>query len=143
MKFISLVIILLISHSLSAQRPRSIFDKDSAVIITHEEFDKILDSCIHFIQTKDMMKMSDREHTMVILCQNTIWFTRNESNQRRFVGSKYEELNLVMENKKYYQKIVKVYKDWIPSRGMGHYFPKLNIELGGTPHGYPYYTVLN
>ncbi|SFD24031.1 hypothetical protein SAMN05518672_1011206 [Chitinophaga sp. CF118] len=42
----------------------------------------------------------------------------------------------------YYTKdIITVYKEWIPNRGMGFYFPKLQMELYGTPMLYAIYNV--
>jgi hypothetical protein len=32
--------------------------------------------------------------------------------------------------------------DWIPNRGMGYYFQRLQIELLGTPHSYSMYTII-
>ena len=39
-----------------------------------------------------------------------------------------------------YEKEITIYYDCIPNRGIGFYFQKLQVELGGSPHLYSKYS---
>ena len=60
---------------------------------------------------------------------------------RRFEGGKYEQLTLIFGQTKYIDKLTKVYPEWTLNRGMGFYFPKLKMELYGTPDVYAIFNV--
>jgi len=110
------------------------FNRDSSISITLKEFDKQIDDCISWLQTKQISDISDEQHMQIMMCLNTILM-------RDFKGGHYEQLNKVSEEKNYTKDIIKIYTEWIPNRGMGFYFPKLQMELYGTPMLYAIYNV--
>ena len=110
------------------------FNRDSSISITLREFDKQIDDCISWLQTKQLSDISDKQHVQIMMCLNTIFM-------RDFKGGHYEQLKNLSEDKKYTTDIIKVYTEWIPNRGMGFYFPNLQMELYGTPMLYAIYNV--
>lgn len=113
---------------------RIILSRDSSITISLADFDKEIDYCISLLKTKKLTDIHDDQHIQIMYCLNTIFV-------RRFEGGHYVELQNLAETKHYSRDIITVYKDWIPNRGMGYYFPKLNMELLGTPSLYAVYTV--
>jgi hypothetical protein len=61
--------------------------------------------------------------------------------QKRFTGWNYQKLVRISDEKEYARNIIKIYPNWIPNRGMGYYFPKLKMELYGTPRRYALFNV--
>lgn len=110
------------------------FSRDAYPTITPDEFDKQIEECISLLQTKQLKDISDEEHIEIMMCLNTIFM-------RDLKGGHYDQLNKVSEDKNYVRDIIKVYKEWIPNRGMGYYFPKLQMELYGTPMPYAVYNI--
>ena len=110
------------------------FNRDSSLSITLKEFDKQIDDCISWFQTKQLSDISDGQHVQIMMCLNTIFM-------RHFKGGHYEQLKQISEDKNYTRDIIKVYSEWVPNRGMGFYFPKLQMELYGTPMRYAIYNV--
>lgn len=110
------------------------FNKDSSLSISLKEFDKEIDQCIRWLQTNQLKNITDEQHVQIMMCLNTILM-------RDFRGGHYGELNEISEEKDYTRNIITVYTEWIPNRGMGFYFPKLQMELYGTPKHYAVYNV--
>lgn len=107
---------------------------DTIKSITLSQFDEIVDNSIELLQTKKLSEISDHDHINIMMALNTIFM-------RDFKGGHYEQLK-VLADKKYVREIIKVYKEWIPNRGMGYYFPKLKMELYGTPQLYAIFDVI-
>ncbi|MBM3186903.1 MAG: hypothetical protein FJZ67_11445 [Bacteroidetes bacterium] len=110
------------------------FNRDSSVLISLFEFDKKIDNSMNLLKERTLKNISDEQHIEIMICLNTIFM-------RDFKGGHYDELRQLSEEKKYTTDIIKVYPKWIPNRGMGFYFPKLNMELYGTPRLYAIYNV--
>ncbi len=110
------------------------FNRDSSISITKFNFDKLIDSCILLLQTRELKDISDEQHIQIMMCLNTI-------GMRSLKGGRFDQLLKVSDDKKYTQDIIKVYKEWSPNRGMGFYFHKLKMELYGTPSPYAVYKV--
>jgi hypothetical protein len=62
------------------------------------------------------------------------------SQETSFKSGIYSEFMKLVKEKDY-EKDVSIYYDWIPNRGIGFYFQKLQIELGGTPRIFSRYTI--
>jgi 5-hydroxyisourate hydrolase-like protein (transthyretin family) len=110
------------------------FNRDSSIHISLLEFDKLINNCINLLKENKLKDISDEQHIEIMMCLNTIFM-------RNFKGGHYDELRQLSEEKKYTTDIIKVYPKWIPNRGMGFYFPDLNMELHGTPMLYAIYNV--
>jgi hypothetical protein len=110
------------------------FNRDSSTSITLADFDKQIDDCISLLQAKQLKDISDEQHIQIMICLNTIFM-------RDFKGGHYGQLEKIANHKNYTKDIINVYKEWIPNRGMGFYFPKLQMELYGTPMLYAIYNV--
>jgi hypothetical protein len=53
-----------------------------------------------------------------------------------FQNNKYDMFLNMLDTKKFIETLIKLNPDWLHSRGMGYYFPKLRVEYYGTPtHG--------
>jgi hypothetical protein len=107
---------------------------DSYKSITLTAFDEIVNHSIELLQTKKLSEIADHDHINIMMALNTIFM-------RDFLGGHYKQLK-VLADKKYVREITKVYKEWIPNRGMGFYFPKLKMELYGTPSLYAIFNVV-
>ena len=142
------------------QKIKMDFDPDSSETISLTEFNQRIDRAIEVLQTKNLNQIADSDHVNIMMCLNTIFMTG--SNKRgplisatpdstvkgyariqRFNNGRYKQLEDITKQKKYQQNIIKLYPEWIPNRGMGFYFPKLHMELYGTPHLYALFEVLD
>jgi hypothetical protein len=110
-------------------------------VITEIEFDILVDSSIYLLTTHDLSDISDDDHKNIMMCLNTIFMASDSSLQRRFVSGRYKRLEAVAEKNNYTDNIIKIYPEWLPNRGMGFYFPKLDMELYGTPRLYAWFQV--
>jgi hypothetical protein len=110
------------------------FNRDHFFSITKAAFHAQVDSCISWIKEKPLAALSDEQHVQVMYCLNTIFMRRLESGN-------YGVLLQLVEQMRYTFDIIKIYPEWIPNRGMGFYFPKLKMELYGTPMPYSCYSV--
>lgn len=97
---------------------------DYAATITIKEFNFLVDGCIKLLQTKQLVEMSDSEHKQIILCINT------RSSRCEHCG----DFSSLLLEKSYFDKILTIYPDWLPSLGLGFYFPKLKVGLMGAPN---------
>lgn len=113
---------------------RVTLNRDSSITISLSDFNKEIEYCIGVLKTKKLIDITDEQHIQIMYCLNTIFV-------RQFKGGHYAELQNLADTKNYSRDIITVYKDWELNRGMGYYFPKLKMELLGTPSLYAVYTV--
>ena len=125
-----------------AQTNSAGFNPDSSKSISVSSFDSLVSNSIVLLKTKDLSEISDSGHVNIMMCLNTIIFTkRKPSFRNRFTDDKYQRLVRLSEEKGYSRNIIKIYPKWIPNRGMGFYFPKLKMEVYGTPRAYAMFDV--
>jgi hypothetical protein len=109
---------------------------DSLIVVNKEQFDTIVRRCISLLTTQRIIEIKDADHIKIIRLINSITISQYASLKN---GIYADFMQLIMD--KDYEKEISTYYDWIPNRGMGFYFQKLQIELGGTPHIYSRYTI--
>jgi len=64
----------------------------------------------------------------------------NDESFKNYGNGIYSDFIKLTQDKNY-EKEFSTYYDWIANRGVGFYFQKLQVELGGTPHLYIRYTI--
>ncbi len=146
MKFtvVFLLACVLISHAGLGQSTAPKVELDSPRKISKSRFDKLVDSCISQLETKRLVEIPDSMHVNIMMCLNTIFMAHDKPNfTPTFTGGKYEKLEQLAEKIKYGHELTKIHTDWIPNRGMGYYYPKLKMELYGTPRMYAWFDVSN
>ena len=109
--------------------------------ITWAEFNQRVDRATMLLQTKELSAISDSDHVNIMMCLNTIFLGARFL--KGFNDAKCKILQYVAHEKDYSGNIGKVYPDWLWSRGMGQYYPKLKMELYGTPNPYATFIVSN
>jgi hypothetical protein len=127
------------------QNPNKTFNRDSSKTITLLEFKQRVDRATELLKTKKLSAIPDTDHINIMMCLNTIFMThpyKNGQFKARFEAAEYKNLEMIADKKNYSRDIVKVYPEWVPNRGMGYYFPKLKMELYGTPMRYAIFNVL-
>ncbi len=117
------------------------FNRDSLISVTLIEFDRLVDTSIDLLRTKHLSEISDLENRNIMMCLNTILMAHDTSLERRFAKGRYETLEQAAKEQKYTANIIKRYPEWTLNRGMGFYFPKLQMELYGTPSLYAWFQV--
>ncbi|WP_413669243.1 hypothetical protein ACEN9X_04300 [Mucilaginibacter sp. Mucisp86] len=128
-----------------AQSPNETFNRDSSKTITLIEFKHRVGRATKLLKTEKLSAISDTDHINIMMCLNTIFMTHLYKNglfEARFEAAEYKNLEILADKKNYSRDIVKVYSEWVPNRGMGYYFPKLKMELYGTPMRYAIFNVL-
>jgi|GEM_PF-3357916 len=130
------------SFAQSGQYQKLKFDRDKQKHITLGEFYNRVDKANKLLTTRNISAISDQDHVNIIMCLNTIVFCKHtiKGLDKRFIVSKCQQLERVAREIKYSENLGKIYAE-IPSRGLGEYFPKLKMELYGTPYGYAKYSV--
>jgi len=118
----------------TGQADNTKLNPDSSKTISKVAFDNLVDTCIKLLQTKQLLKITDSGHIDIMMCLNTILV-------RQLTGGRYDKLKTIANEKNYTKDIIKIYPDWIPNKGMGFYFPKLKMELYGTPRLYAVFNV--
>lgn len=116
-------------------------DRDTPKEISRSQFDKLVDTSIVLLQNKKLSDISDSGHINLMMCLNTIFMAHDTAFNKLYTGGRYERLKKVVAEKEYLRDITKVYSKWHPNRGMGFYFPKLDMELYGTPRLYACFSV--
>ncbi|MEN2401732.1 hypothetical protein GKZ90_0018230 [Flavobacterium sp. MC2016-06] len=112
-------------------------DRDNHKTISKKEFDRLVDSSIELLKTKKLNLINDSQHIQIMMCLNTIAVSGN-----KFLASRCQKLTALEKSTNYGTRLGKeIYKDWVPNRGMGFYFPKIRMELYGTPAIYAWYSV--
>jgi len=109
---------------------------DSLIIVTRQQFDSIVQHCTSLLMTSRIIEIKDVDHIKIIRLINTINMSQDISLKSGIYG---DFIKRVKDND--YEKEISTYCDWIPNRGMGFYFQKLQVELGGTPHLYSRFTL--
>ncbi len=126
------------------------FNPDSVKKISLVEFNQRVDRAIIMLETRKLSQIPDTEHINIMMCLNTIMMTSSKelgalisvspdstlkvyATIKRFSNGRYQKLEDITEQKKYDEKILKVYPEWIWTVGMGYYFPKLKMEVYGLP----------
>jgi hypothetical protein len=134
---------LLFNHKSFGQNVDKDFNRDSSKTIKLIEFNHRVDRATELLRTKELSAISDSDHINIMMCLNTIFMIHKKySIEQVFIGGRYRELETVERKVNYGKDIVKVYPNWIPNRGMGYYFPKLKMELYGTPYRYAIFNVV-
>lgn len=137
---LSLVFLFLTATAGFAQTSEKL-NRDSLKYISLVEFDQLVAQSIHLLETKELKEINDQQHIAIMMCLNTIMMASDSTLRRRFNGGLYLKLELVSDAKKYTRNITQVYTKWTFNRGMGYFFPDLQMELYGTPRLYAWYQV--
>ncbi len=91
---------LVTSHSI-AQTNSAGFNSDSSKSISVASFDSLVSNSIALLKTKDLSDISDTEHINIMMCYNTIKFTRTRPGFAfRFADDKYQELESLFIEKR-------------------------------------------
>ncbi|MCR8562014.1 hypothetical protein KXD93_30445 [Mucilaginibacter sp. BJC16-A38] len=109
--------------------------------ITWTEFHSRVDRAVKLLQTKELSAISDSDHVNIMLCLNTIFLGNRFL--KGFNDARCKRLLYVANEKDYKNNIGKVYPEWLFNRGMGQYYPKLKMELYGTPNLYAIFIISN
>jgi hypothetical protein len=153
-----LLLISSISFKSFAQTARPDFDIDSSKTITLTEFDQRVDRAIILLKTKKLYQISDTDHVNIMMCWNTIFMSGVKKHKpqiiklsdgkhefylfkQRFSGGRYKKLDKMIDKIEYTDSLRKIYPEWSPSRGMGVFFPKLQMAMYGTPEPYAVFNV--
>jgi hypothetical protein len=105
-------------------------------VVSKKQLEMMVYSSTTILKNKRLSEITDEENIQIIRLLNTLRMSR-DSYLKSGVYAKF--INETKKNN--FVKEISSYYDWIPSRGMGFYFQKLQVELGGTPHFYSRYTV--
>lgn len=148
-KYVGVILIvtsfLLTTGKLFGQEVYANFNRDSSKTITLIEFKHRVDKATKLLKTQKLSAILDSDHINIMMCLNTVGMTQIRINGRfkaRFVEARYKKLAMIADKRKYSRNIIKVYPQWVPNRGMGYYFPKLKMELYGTPMSYAVFNVV-
>jgi len=109
---------------------------DSSIVVSKQQFDTIVEHCTSLLKNRMTTELNDQDHIKIIRLINTLRMNQSSSYNINIYS---DFMKLVQE--KDYEKEISIYYDWTPNRGMGFYFQKLQIELGGTPHLYSRYRI--
>jgi len=107
--------------------------------ISWAEFHRRVDRATEHVQSKQLSAISDSDHVNIMMCLNTIFLSSDFD--KRFDDARCKRLISFAHEKDYSNNIAKVYPEPLFNRGMGLYFPKLNMELYGTPNLYATFIV--
>ncbi|MBD3581066.1 hypothetical protein [Flavobacterium selenitireducens] len=111
------------SQTVAANEPQS---------LTLEQFNTLVDRSIAVLKTKTAISMTEKEHIGIMMSINTLTFTLDGNRKRIYTDGRYRQLEDTVRSKNYMKEAMKVFPDCIP-KGLGVYFPKLNVEFYGTP----------
>jgi hypothetical protein len=114
---------------------------DSTIILAPKQFDSLVNKSISVLKTQKLVAIKDKDHIDIIRLYNTS-FMAPPNLYTMCDTMALKKFNQLLSETKYLENITKIYPDWIPSRGMGFYISKLQIEFGGTPHGRSYFSVI-
>ena len=129
----------LISPFSFSQTEQSKMICDSAFVLTSKQFDSVVNKSLTLLNNKKLSDITADEHRAIIRSFNTIWMF--EFDAPKYKKAIYGGLMAVLEKDNYSTAILKLYPGWCPNKGMGMYFFKLNIEYGGTPCRWSYFTI--
>lgn len=102
--------------------------KDSTVKVNRNELSLLYQKGIRIASVKTADTMSDYEHTLLIMLMNTgsLYLPENDSELNKLYVLFSENID-----KMNYRHEVGNVLEWIPNRGMGMYFPDLDLDFGG------------
>lgn len=103
-----------------------------AVTLSKAKFDMLVDSCTTLLETKKVSEISDSGHIYIILCANTIFYTRTPESRyfdKRFAGGRYGRFDDILNQSSYIRKLGERYR--YESTGSGICYPKLDVFSGG------------
>ena len=106
--------------------------------ITFIEFYRRLDRATWLLQNQALPAIADSDHVNIMMCLNTIFLNNFD---QRFNDARCKKLLSAAQKKDYSDNIHYVYPEWLFNRGMGQYYPKLKMELYGTPNMYATFIV--
>jgi hypothetical protein len=109
---------------------------DSKNVLTKKQFELKVNESTAILNNKRLAEIADEENIQIIRLINTIRMSQDSLHKTGI----YADFIKAVEKTGYEKEIASFY-DWIPNRGMGFYFQKLQVELGGTPHLYSRYTI--
>ena len=110
-------------------------DRDSMVHVDSTRFRALAEHlCLKFKDTP-LEAWSEKDHINLMRSLNTIMFELRPG--ERFHGEPYQRLDDLSWSTDYRHWAAENLGGWVPNRGMGFYFIKLDMELEGTPtlHG--------
>lgn len=124
---------------------RPVYDStwDLQIIITKKQFDSIIDMTLRRLQDNSITSLTETENSNIIRLLNTSFMYPLTSlrDSTIFQSAPYIALMNMLEKKDYLNTLLKENYDWVISRGMGYYFPKLKLELYGTPYLRSYFDI--
>ncbi|HVV55046.1 MAG TPA: hypothetical protein VHC47_06975 [Mucilaginibacter sp.] len=106
--------------------------------VTFAEFHLRVERATKLLQAKELSGIADSDHVNIMMCLNTIFLNNFD---KRFNDVKCKKLVAISNERDYKHNITKVYPEWLYNRGMGQYYPKLKMELYGTPSPYATFAV--
>lgn len=109
---------------------------DSIIRINSDDFYNRVKTSLELLRTKRLIGLSDQNNIEIIRITNTLWMSQDSSYKKGIYKEFTDEIS-----KTNYEKEISTFYDWIPNRGMGFYFQKLQVELGGTPHLWSRYVI--
>jgi hypothetical protein len=109
--------------------------RDSMVQVDSTRFRALVDHLNLKLAHDTLRNWSDTDHINLMRSLNTIMFEAREG--ERFHAGPYHQLESLSEVAGYRTWAAENLGGWVPNRGMGFYFTKLDMELEGTPtlHG--------
>ena len=115
---------------------------DSTIIITKTQLDSITLRCTTLLSEKDLNLLTERDHTDILRLANSGLMVPLRDTSI-FQTQEYSKFLKLLDMTQYIKTLKKLYPDWVYSRGMGYYFPKLQLEYYGTPHLRSFFLVEN
>ncbi|MFN6038617.1 MAG: hypothetical protein ACK452_09120 [Bacteroidota bacterium] len=109
---------------------------DSKNVLTKKQFELKVNESTTNLNKKRLAEISDEANIQIIRLINTIRMSQDSLHNTGI----YSDFITAVEKTGYEKEIASFY-DRIPNRGMGFYFQKLQVELGGTPRLYSIYMV--
>ena len=86
--------------------------------------------CVKFMEDPSD-QWSYKDHINLLRCTTTIVFESRP--EERSARDPYQRFDSVIDANNYIRWIADPYPRWTPNRGIGLYFPDVDIELNGTP----------
>ena len=106
------------------------------ITVSQQQFDSLIVSATSVLSNQPFIEIKDSDHVNIIRLINTLNFNMHSSSKK----SHYKKFIKLLAEKDYEKQISNHYH-WTPNKGMGMYFPKLQVELGGTPNEKSVYTI--
>ncbi len=105
------------------------------VHVDRARFDSLVVHLIAELTDRPLERWSDDGHINLMRTLNTLLFEQRPG--ERFNGEPYDRLEQLSWSRDYRHWAADNLGGWVPNRGMGFYFPKIDMELEGTPtlHG--------